>query len=396
MEKTVKNTNNLDNYEFLFEIIENIPPQLNTYSEFISIQEFKILFKKLNMPLDGMDDRFLFSLCYNGFFPMESGNNILPKLHQTRCCIEIEKWKNEYDLNISKDEKKIRIVKKKIKKASKKILKEIENNEYQYFIEINTNAKEIYDFTKSYHKWNFWLKKNFSEKLIDLSKKTLTFKNCKFGSCFISLIKKNTKNDKKIILATDIGYITGLIYTSMTGSFNKKFSSFGNILLFILPYILNMNKIQLWDFGMIMNYKIEVGGNKFPRNDFLKLVKKLRKNHIDMKNFAGIYKLEKITDFWNLLINIKNLKIKHKNKVKEIKLSKKLNNDMRKIEKNIDCNKWDSVFVKNWLKIKFGVNLPNEYFCQNFFDIKNKFFHEISKKKKKKIFKIIRKLNKEK
>ena len=380
-----KSDENLDKYEVLFNIIENIPPQLKGWSEFISIREFGILFQKLNMPLNGMDDKFIFSLCYNGFFPMGSGDDIFPKLHQTRCCVEIEKWHNKFNFN----KEKIKMVLKKIKKASKKILREIKNNEFEYLIEINNNAKETYDFTNNYHKWGFWIKKNFSEKLIDLSKKTLTYKNCHFRTIFISLVKKNKKSNKKIILATDIGYITGLMYTSMTGSYNKKFSSFGNILLFIIPFILQMNNIKLWDFGMIMNYKMEMGGGKYPRNDFLNIVKKFRQNHINMDEFIGNFKLDEIKDFWKLMEKIKNLKTNHKKKISKIKLNKKLDYEARNFEKNVKIDKWDLNFVKKWLKIKFGIDLIDKYFCENFFDKKNKFFGLISKKKRKKIFKII-------
>lgn len=53
------------------------------------------------------------------------------------------------------------------------------------------------------------------------------------------------------LMATDVGYYYGAVYTSMSGSFKKKNKQgLGNLLLYSLGYYLKQLGFKHWDMGM--------------------------------------------------------------------------------------------------------------------------------------------------
>ena len=62
----------------------------------------------------------------------------------------------------------------------------------------------------------------------------------------------------------------------MSGAYEKIYSGFGNVAMYAWIYYLKKLGITKWDMGMQMNYKIQLGGQMIPRNEFIKLVKETK------------------------------------------------------------------------------------------------------------------------
>lgn len=75
-------------------------------------------------------------------------------------------------------------------------------------------------------------------------------------------------------MAGELGYTVGSIYTSLTGFYTE--SGAGQVQLCALAKVLVLCGFALWDFGMSMDYKVELGADMMPRNEWLATVQHLR------------------------------------------------------------------------------------------------------------------------
>lgn len=74
------------------------------------------------------------------------------------------------------------------------------------------------------------------------------------------------------LAAVEIGYAMGKIYTSMTGAFDPAFPGAGSVQLAVTSSWLRKNRFHIWDFGMSMSYKEELGARTVPRSRWLEIV----------------------------------------------------------------------------------------------------------------------------
>jgi len=82
----------------------------------------------------------------------------------------------------------------------------------------------------------------------------------------------NQKKNKKVLVAGEVGYSVGLVYTSLSGFSNKP--SAGSIQMGCTGLILQKQGCLLWDLGMALPYKMSLGAVNIPRKLFVdKLVK---------------------------------------------------------------------------------------------------------------------------
>ena len=63
---------------------------------------------------------------------------------------------------------------------------------------------------------------------------------------------------------------------SMSGYTNRKYASLGFVHLLNMADILKTTGFQLWDMGMQMDYKADMGAKPIPRKLFLQFVRKFR------------------------------------------------------------------------------------------------------------------------
>jgi len=72
------------------------------------------------------------------------------------------------------------------------------------------------------------------------------------------------------LVAGEIGYIVGGLYTSLSG-FKRK-DSLGSVQLAVLGKFLKSCGIDYWDLGMVMPYKLNIGAEILSRNNFVDLL----------------------------------------------------------------------------------------------------------------------------
>lgn len=80
------------------------------------------------------------------------------------------------------------------------------------------------------------------------------------------------------LAAGDIGLISGGRYLSMTGFHGK--SGAGTVLLSCIGKLLKKYSFSMWDLGMSMEYKKELGAEELNREDFVNSVREIREDKI--------------------------------------------------------------------------------------------------------------------
>ena len=86
-------------------------------------------------------------------------------------------------------------------------------------------------------------------------------------------------NESGDLVAGEIGYHVGAIYTSMTGFF--KASGSGTIQLVALAMALAQRNVCVWDLGMSMDYKLELGARNIDRGEWISTVRQHRNDSIN-------------------------------------------------------------------------------------------------------------------
>jgi Leu/Phe-tRNA-protein transferase len=73
------------------------------------------------------------------------------------------------------------------------------------------------------------------------------------------------------LVAGELGYSVGSIYTSQTGFYTV--SGSGSVQLLALGKLLRRRGCTLWDFGMVMEYKTDMGATAMPRAEWRKTIR---------------------------------------------------------------------------------------------------------------------------
>ena len=147
---------------------------------------------------------------------------------------------------------------------SKKVKKLLDKNDFAF--SINTNISEVIKNIQTHHKTN-WLTNEYYEIL----KKTKKYKNPNINFELLSI--ELWDKSKTILIAGEIGYKTGSVYTSLTGFClkDKKYNNFGKLQMVLLALYLEKNNYSFWNLGHpYMQYKFDLGAISFSREEFLK------------------------------------------------------------------------------------------------------------------------------
>ncbi len=78
------------------------------------------------------------------------------------------------------------------------------------------------------------------------------------------------------LVAGELGYVVGGSYTSLTGFRDPAEDGAGTVQLAALGRLLQHAGFKMWDLGMSMGYKMDLGGVPTPRAEFLSLLHKTR------------------------------------------------------------------------------------------------------------------------
>ena len=147
---------------------------------------------------------------------------------------------------------------------SKKVKKLLDKNDFAF--SINTNISEVIKNIQTHHKTN-WLTNEYYEIL----KKTKEYKNPNINFELLSI--ELWDKSKTVLIAGEIGYKTGSVYTSLTGFClkDKKYNNFGKLQMVLLALYLEKNNYSFWNLGHpYMQYKFDLGAISFSREEFLK------------------------------------------------------------------------------------------------------------------------------
>jgi Leu/Phe-tRNA-protein transferase len=207
------------------------------------------------------DPPFLARLFYSGFLPIctdlgdSSGSLycLLPKLHYERAVLVMSDG-----MHISK----------KVKKKAAK-----------YALSINQAFDEVIEGVWEEHGENCWLHAPLVEGLRDLVRECILTGPVEVFSVELWSVETDR------LVAGEIGYRVGAIYTSMTGFFCE--SGTGSIQLASLGRWLVGRGFKVWDFGMMMDYKRDIGCQSIQREQFVQLVREYREIDLSRESMSG-------------------------------------------------------------------------------------------------------------
>lgn len=145
----------------------------------------------------------------------------------------------------------------------KKVQKLLNSN--RYIFSQNTHFDEVLDHIDKLHKHN-WLKGKYRDLLRSLFNKNNQRDDFKVFSYEVLC------PDTKKIVAGEVGYKTGNIYTSLSGFTlrEKEYNNFGTLQLVLLAKHLKQDGYSFWNLGHPhMEYKKKLGAKIYSREKFL-------------------------------------------------------------------------------------------------------------------------------
>lgn len=186
-----------------------------------------------------------------GFLPIATEGVLLPKLHRRRCAIVLP-----HDLRVSKS----------ARKKSKRFL-----------LSVNRDFDGVIRGCQEQHSPSCWLLPplvNAFRELHDADFTDAVMVSKGGRKCPVRMYSIEVWNQEGVLVAGELGYSVGSIYTSLTGFCKEK--NAGAVQLLALGRLLSQNGFTLWDLGMDMEYKRDLGSTLIPRSEYVQEVKRVR------------------------------------------------------------------------------------------------------------------------
>jgi len=186
---------------------------------------------------------------YQGFLPMSHHRTLLLKLHRSRCMLAPEA---------------AHVGRQSRKKAS------------QFRLSINEAFSEVVKGVQGHTYTNSpgdcWLHDELARMYLAVNQLPDAVRR---GVAFHSVELWHKESGR--LVAGEIGYTVGAIYSSCTGfALKEEFPGAGTLQLVALARLLQKNGFVLWDLGMGMDYKKELGGKMQSRASWIGAVRALR------------------------------------------------------------------------------------------------------------------------
>lgn len=200
--------------------------------------------------------RLVAALMIEGFLPIATEGVILPKLHHKRCVVSLPGG-----LHVSKS----------IRKKSKK-----------FRFTTNQSFDRVVEGCRRQHGPRCWLYPELVRVFREIHDAGLvnsmvnpSASMTKIEEAPVRLYSIEVWNDETgELVAGELGYTVGSIYTSLTG-FSAQDSA-GSVQLSSLGRLLSRIGFSMWDLGMDMDYKQNLGSHLMDRKDFVEHVAKVR------------------------------------------------------------------------------------------------------------------------
>jgi len=189
-------------------------------------------------------------LIWHGFLPMALMGNLLPKIHKARCVMP---------------PREVHVGRRLPRKAK------------GYRLTIDTAWDLVVDniqrLTFTNQPGDCWLTDDLARAYLAVGSVDAQWR--RGGVAFHSVELWHTKSGE--LVAGEIGYTCGSVYSSCTGFTRKEqFPGAGTVQLAALGCWLERCGFALWDLGMGMDYKFELGGKLVPRAEWALHVRNLR------------------------------------------------------------------------------------------------------------------------
>mmetsp|Transcript_66605 Transcript_66605/g.154773 ORF Transcript_66605/g.154773 Transcript_66605/m.154773 type:complete len:242 (-) Transcript_66605:230-955(-) len=189
-------------------------------------------------------------LIWHGYLPMGGMGMLLPKIHKARCILAPS------EVHVGR---KVRRRAKGLHLSVNKAWPEV--------------VSSIQKFTFTYKRGDCWLTNEIAAAYEAVAK--LNSQWCRGGVRFHSVELWHTSSGT--LVAGEIGYTCGSVYSSCTGFSRKdEYPGSGSVQLAALGRWLERCGFEIWDLGMELDYKKELGGRMVPRQDWAQRVRELR------------------------------------------------------------------------------------------------------------------------
>ena len=191
-------------------------------------------------------------LMAEGFLPIATEGYLLPKLHAERCVISLPDA-----LHVSKS------VRKKAKR---------------FHMTVNQCMDRVVEGCREQHGATCWLYAPLVAAFENIHQHGregfVTRVGDKATACPVRLYSVEVWDENNDLVAGELGYTVGSIFTSLTG-FSRQDSA-GSAQLAALGRLLGREGFTLWDLGMDMDYKRVLGSHLMPREEFVEFVHSVR------------------------------------------------------------------------------------------------------------------------
>ena len=192
--------------------------------------------------------RLVAQLMSEGFLPIATTGLLLPKLHRERCVVQLPDCLH-------------------VPRSTKKKAKRFRMTANKDFDGVVAGCHQQHD-----HCW-------LIEPLVEAFRTILEAPNGvpTGGKTRVRLFSFEVWNEEDELVAGELGYTVGSIYTSLTG-FSQQDSA-GSVQLVTLGTLLVRQGFTLWDLGMDMDYKRELGAGLMTRANYVAEVRRVRETN---------------------------------------------------------------------------------------------------------------------
>merc|ERR1740121_160287 len=206
--------------------------------------------------------RLVVLLIWHGYLPMGGRGMLLPKIHLNRCLL-ISPGTVHMGRKVRRRAKGFHLT---LDQAWPVVVKSVQEH----------------TFTKQ--KGDCWLSDALSA--VYQAANSVSREWRREGVAFHSVELWHTASGE--LVAGEIGYTCGAVYSSCTGfALKERFPGSGSVQLASLGRWLDRCGFEIWDLGMEMDYKLELGGKSVPRGEWAKHIRRLRNNVVSLRQPLG-------------------------------------------------------------------------------------------------------------
>jgi Leu/Phe-tRNA-protein transferase len=223
------------------------------------------------------DAGLISALMAEGFLPIATEGFLLPKLHERRCVIRLDQGA----LHVSKSVRK---------KASK------------FRLTVNQAFDDVVRGCRNQHGSSCWLYDPLVSAFKTIHSKVnhnvtvFNTNNLQLGPCPVRLYSVEIWNEHDQLVGGELAYNVGSILTSLTGFCAE--ASAGSVQLGALGRLLVASNFTMWDLGMEMTYKKNLGATLMKRADYVQYVHSVRLSsaHVTLPSTEEHYNCRMLID----------------------------------------------------------------------------------------------------